>query len=52
MDEARALGYRRMRLEAVAMYRSLGFQPIAPYYPLPGELAKALVFMECALGPA
>lgn len=42
VDEARRIGYERVRLdtapgmkEAAALYGSLGFRPIAPYYPNP-----------------
>lgn len=53
IDEARRSGYARMRLDtlpsmtsAIALYRSLGFRPIAPYgpYRIPG-----LMFFELAL---
>jgi ribosomal protein S18 acetylase RimI-like enzyme len=55
LGEARALGYEGMRLDtlpgmepALALYRSLGFRPVAPYYPNP---IPGAVFMELALGP-
>ena len=53
LDEARALGYRTMRLdtsirqsEATALYRRLGFRDIEAYYELPEALRNWLVFME------
>ncbi len=54
--EARAIGYRRMRLdtgdwllEATGLYRSLGFREIGPYYPVPEDLQPRLTFMELDL---
>jgi len=52
--EAREIGYCRMRLDtfpgkmdqAIAMYRSLGFNNIEPYYDNPFE---GVTFMELAL---
>ncbi len=55
--EAAEIGYSRMRLDtisgkmdsAIAMYRTLGFTEIDPYYKTPvGET----LFMELALNPA
>jgi putative acetyltransferase len=54
ISEARAIGYRQMRLDtvepvmqnAVALYRQLGFREIAPYRPNP--IAGAL-YMELKL---
>ena len=55
--EAAEIGYSRMRLDtilgkmdsAIAMYRTLGFAEISPYYKTPvGET----LFMELALKPA
>jgi hypothetical protein len=49
-------GYERMRfdtgdkqIEARSLYRSLGFQEIKPYYILPEEVKKRLLFMELIL---
>jgi putative acetyltransferase len=54
IDEARSLGYTHMRLDtlpgrmdqAIALYRSIGFTEIAPYYENPVEDAK---FMQLEL---
>ena len=54
IDAAREIGYKRMLLdtlpgkmdEAIALYRSLGFREIAPYYHNPVDGA---VFMELLL---
>ena len=54
LNAAREIGYERMRLDtlpgkmnlALAMYRSLGFREIDPYYPNP---VAGAMFMELAL---
>jgi putative acetyltransferase len=54
IDEARAIGYRQMRLDtmlgrmdtAIAIYRSVGFEEIPPYYDTPVD---STLFMELTL---
>jgi putative acetyltransferase len=55
IQEAKRTGYEKLRLdtigtmvEAIGLYRSLGFRAIPPYYsnPIPGAM-----FMELVLGP-
>jgi GNAT superfamily N-acetyltransferase len=54
INEAKAIGYKRMRLDtvepvmkdAVAMYRRLGFREIAPYRPNP---QPGTLYMELGL---
>jgi putative acetyltransferase len=56
VEEARTLGYARMRLDTVAgimdaaigLYRSMGFVAIPPYYASP---VPSTVFMELVLAP-
>jgi putative acetyltransferase len=57
LQDACAIGYRRVRLDtvgpvmkdAVAMYRRMGFQEIAPYRtnPMPGTLYMELDLTKC-----
>ncbi len=56
VSRARSAGYRTMYLdtserqvEAQSLYRSLGFDEIAPYYQLPPRLAAWMVFMRLSL---
>jgi putative acetyltransferase len=56
IDRAREIGYQSMRLttgfrqyEAKALYQSLGFRVIEPYYELPEKLRNWVVFMELNL---
>ena len=53
LDEARQSGYEIARLdtatflkEAQALYHSLGFQEIGPYYQAPEDILKWTIFME------
>ncbi|MBX3478967.1 MAG: GNAT family N-acetyltransferase [Caulobacter sp.] len=55
---ARDAGFRTMQLdtarrlvEAIAMYRSMGFGDIPPYHAYPDHLMPELVFMEMSLRP-
>ena len=54
IDEARAIGYKRMRLDtmigrmdaAIALYRTVGFEEIPPYYETP---IGSTLFLELKL---
>ncbi len=56
VEAGRSAGYATMRLdtsvrqvEAIGLYERLGFHRIDPYYDLPDDLRRWLVFMERAL---
>jgi GNAT superfamily N-acetyltransferase len=56
ITEARAAGYRRMRLdtskwqrEAMQLYQRAGFRRIPAYYDLPDDMKDWLVFFELTL---
>ena len=56
IDEARAMGYRLMRLDTGTfleasrrLYASLGFVETGPYYEVPPDVLRVTVFMELPL---
>jgi putative acetyltransferase len=56
IDEARAMGYRLMRLDTGTfleasrrLYASLGFVETGPYYDVPPDVLRVTVFMELPL---
>jgi len=56
LADARTIGYTSVRLatagfmtEAQALYRSFGFQVIAPYYEVPDAFKATEIFMELVL---
>lgn len=56
IDEARAMGYRLMRLDTGTfldasrqLYTSLGFIETGPYYDVPLDVLRVTVFMELPL---
>jgi putative acetyltransferase len=56
LEQARAAGYQEMYLdtsirqtEAIALYRDLGFEEVAPYYDVPEEMLGWLTFFHLDL---
>jgi putative acetyltransferase len=56
IDEGREVGYTSMlldtsvrQIEAIGLYKRLGFRVVEPYYDVPKRLRDWLVFMELAL---
>jgi len=59
IDEARAMGYRLMRLDtgtfldaSQRLYASLGFVERGPYYKVPPDVLRVTVFMELRVAGA
>ena len=57
VQAGRLAGYKAMRLdtgilqaEAIGLYESIGFQKVAPYYELPQEMSRLMLFMELRYG--